>query len=269
MALNRKCISLSISRLCLSLMTAFMLALPAFAQEVRKSDIVRVLQSLHELPGIKEGYEQSGFDAERTALMLNHTRLMMANRNVANYVADKLIAARLGQPSTTQLGGVVQPLTDRGIAHLPLKEQIYFLQVETTVLRAMTTNNCGRAMKETINPETFSRDNQRVVSRLNTPALAEYLRILRKATITGASRKSPPRISYSTRERVSDRYFAAALARAEKENLMSQLQRSATSMNVLSNKDACRLGLMFVDTAIDFDGAEKRTLMQLFLLGFE
>ena len=270
---NERYCSLFIARQLLRLVCAAALAatmiLPLNAQEVRKSDVVRVLEGLHELPGIALGYRQSGFDEERTAIMLEHTRKVMANKGVSSFVADQLIAARQGQPTTNQLGGVIQPLVDRGLPFLPLKEQVYFLKVETTVVRALTKSNCGRVMKETINPETFSRDNHRVVSRLNTPALREYLRILRKAAITGVSRKAPPKISNATRQKVSDIYFSDVIERAQAENLMRQLEKSAESMRLLSNNDACRLGLLFVDTAIAYDGPDKRTLIQLFLLGFE
>lgn len=256
-------------RLVLAAALAISCFLPAAAQDVQKPDIVRVLEQLHALPGIAEGYRLSGFDDERVAIMLDHTRLIMANKGVSSFVADQLIAAQMGQPNTNQLGGVVQPLIDRGLPHLPLKEQLYFLKVETTVVRALSKGSCGRVMKETINPETFSRENYRIVSRLNTPALREYLRILRKAAIIGVSRKSPPRISDRARETVSDSFFNDVLLRAKAENLMPQLEKSAVSMRALSNKDACRLGLMFVDTAIEYDGPDKRTLVQLFLLGFE
>jgi hypothetical protein len=256
-------------RLLLAITLVSTLILPVAAQEVRKSDVVRVLESLHQLPGIAEGYQQSGFDAERTKIMLDHTRRIMANKGVSSFVADLLISAQKGELTTAQLGGVVQPLIDRGLLHLPLKEQLYYLKVETTVLRALSKSNCGRVMKETVNPEAFSRDNQRVVSRLNTPAMREYLRIVRKAAFTGVSRKSPPRISDRTRQRVSDRFFRGVLERAKSENLMRQLEKSAVSMRTLSNNDACRVGLMFVDAALEYEGPDKRTLIQLFLLGFE
>jgi hypothetical protein len=256
-------------RLLLAVTLVSTLILPAAAQEVRKSDVVRVLEGLHELPGIAESYRQTGFDAERTQIMVDHTRKIMANKGVSSFVADQLIAAQKGELNTAQLGGVVQPLIDRGLLHLPLKEQLYYLNVENTVIRALTKTNCGRVMKETVNPEAFSRDNQRVVARLNTPAMREYLRIVRKAAFTGVSRKSPPRISDRTRQRVSDKFFTGVLERAESENLTRQLEKSADSIRLLSNNDACRVGLMFVDAALEYEGPDKRTLIQLFLLGFE
>ena len=256
-------------RLLLAITLVFTLVLPAAAQEVRKSDIVRVLEGLHELPGIAEGYRQSGYDEERTKIMLDHSRRIMANKGVSSFVADQLIAAQKGELTTARLGGVVQPLIDRGLLHLPLKEQLYYLKVETTVIRALTKTNCGRVMKQTANPEAISRDNQRVVARLNIPAMREYLRIVRKAAFTGVSRKSPPRISEQTRKRVSDKFFGAVLERAKSENLMRQLEKSAVNMRSLSNNDACRIGLMFIDTALEYEGTDKRTLIQLFLLGFE
>lgn len=270
---NRKLHPLTIARLVLRFFLAAALATtlitPAAAQNVRKSDIVKVLERLHELPGVIEGYKRDGFDDERIVIVLSHTRLMMANKGVSGYVADQLIAASLGEPTVAHFGGVVQPLIDSGLPYLPLKEQLYYLSVERTLASALSVENCGRMMKKTLKPETFSRENNNALSRLNIPALREYFRILRKAAATGVSRKTPPRISDRTRERALAQYFSDVTARATAQRLIPQLEESSDSIRVLSNADACRLGLIFVDAALEYKGSDKKTLIQLYLLGFE
>jgi len=240
----------------------------AQAQGVQRSDIVSLLQRLHELPGAGESYRLAGFDEERTEIMLTHRRTIMSHRGVAGFVADRLISAQSGQPNANQLGGVVQPLIDRGLPHLATKDQVYFLRVENTIMDALGTRLCGQTVKETVNPAIFARESFKVTARLNAPALREYTRILRQAAFTGLTKTNPPRISAAARERALEGFSAALVENAETDTVAQQLLLSHSAIARLSNKNACNLGKLFSETALNYEGPEKRTLIQMLFVGF-
>lgn len=253
------------------ILCVILLSLPlmAAAQErVRKSDVIRLLQKLQSEQNNPQALKALGFRGEKLDLMVDHGTRLANNQVILGHMADQLINARTGGAQPGAMGGLLAPLLDKGMPYMPVNEQIYHMKVELAVMSAMSTANCGRSVKNTISPEVFGRSLARTMARLNTPALKEYLRIVRKAATLGASKPNPPRISKATREKVLERFSATLEAKAAEQGLGRAFARADTEMHRLSNKDACNLGLFFINTIIATKGADLKPLLQLYWRDF-
>lgn len=256
----------------LRLLLVVLLAGPfaASAQEkVRKSDVVRLLQKLQTEQNNPQALRAAGFEGEKLKLMLDHGTKLANNQTILEHMADQLINARNAPTPTNPVGGLLAPLLDRGMPYMPVSEQIYHMKVELTVMQAMSTANCGRSVKDTIAPEVFGRALVQTMARLNAPALKEYLRIVRKASTLGVSRPNPPRIADAKREKVLEGFASALEVTAAEKGLSRAYARSDTDMRGLSNREACGLGLLFIETIIDTKGPNQKPLLQLFWRDFQ
>ena len=251
------------------LLTAFLIwPLAGMTQEdVRKSDVVRLLKKIQLEQNSRPALRAVGFEGAKLDLMLDHGRKLAGNTVILNFVADRLIAARSGQ-----LGGPVDemlvPLLNRGMPYLPVKEQLYHLRVELTVMKALSPANCGRTVKETIAPQVLSQTLSRTIARLNAPALKEYLRVVRKASTLGVSRPRPPAMSNATREAVLLRFSQNIAAGAAQAGLSKSAARADVDIRRLSNQEACKLGILFVETILNTKGSDLRPLLELFWRDF-
>jgi hypothetical protein len=248
---------------------AFPAAATAQQQNVSKQDVVRLLEKLQLEQNNPDALEGLGFRGEKLDLMLDHGQKLAQNRVILEFMADKLIGAQSGAQPADALGGLMTPLLRRGMPYLPIKEQRYFLNVEFTVMQAMNTTNCGRSVKETIAPQVFARSLAITTARLNAPALKEYLRVVRKASTTGVSKPKPPRMSEATKERVLERFATKLQDKAAEKGLSRAFARADVSLRQLSNREACQLGLLFVETVLDTTGADQRPMLQLFWRDFQ
>ena len=93
--------------------------------------------------------------------------------------------------------------------------------------------------------------------------------MVRKASTTGVSKPKPPRMSEATKERVLERFATKLQDKAAEKGLSRAFARADVSLRQLSNREACQLGLLFVETVLDTTGADQRPMLQLFWRDFQ
>lgn len=252
--------------LILSLSLAF--AAPVLGQSnggvpPNKADIVRLLGRMHEFVPIRKEFSELGFRGENLELAVAQYQRVFSDKQIAGFVADRIIAAYEGAlPSATEAGGLLGPLIDRGIGHLSIGELIYFYKVENAVFKALPTRECGLAVKQQLSDRRLTNATARAAARLNTPALKEYYRIQYKAARLGLNNKAV-RLSPSATKRIEAKIGEQVFAQTEDARSRS-LIRVFGSPDTASNQQACEAGRMIMDTVMTMQGRDLRDALLYF-----
>lgn len=238
-----------------SLILALGLVAPAgFAQEgPSKAEIVRILGEIPTLPGMRESVSASGYKGENLELAMGQMARMLGDRQIANHIAERILAAGRGDWQSAQAAqGLIQPLLDRGMGHLAPSELSYFFKVEQVVLEAIPTRDCGLIFKNRLAADEVARRTAQTAARLNTPALKEYYRIQYKAAKLGATR-GPKTLSAALQDRVSARLNAALSAAAEASPAARAALATFERIESASNAAACDAGKFFLDVVMEME----------------
>ncbi|MCV2893839.1 hypothetical protein [Lentibacter sp. XHP0401] len=222
-----------------------------------KAEIVRILGEIHTLPGMRDSLERNGFTGENLELAVRQIGIMLGDRQIANHIAERILAAGRGDFVNAQAAqGLIQPLLSRGMGHLSERELGYFYQVETTVLKAMTKRDCGLSFRNRLPPDELARRTAKVAARLNAPALKEYYRIQYKAAKLGVTR-GPKVLSDALRERVATRLNVALNEAAEATPEGRAAMKAFARLESVGNPAACDAGLFFMDVVMNMDAAAR------------
>ena len=248
------------------------LAAPVHAQtsetvQVSKQDIVRLLGRIFTDEAARADLVRLGFRGENLTLASGQMRAMMSDPNIAGYIADQIIAFQKSGTihDTAGAGGVLWSAIDRGIGHLPQADLRYYYLVEQTVLNAMSTRDCGLAVKERLSPARLSDATARAAERLNTPALKNYYRIQLRAARYGATRDAV-RMSESKANRVEDKIFNALLSRLTAADNGQDMIRTFARIDRADNRRACAAGRLFIDAVLSLKGRDQHDALILLSL---
>lgn len=231
-----------------------MFGFAAEAQEPpSKGEIMRILADVHTLPGMEASLQRNGFEGENLALAMRQIELVLGDRKIAGRLAERILAAGRGDWADAQAAqGLIQPLLDRGLSHLPPRELSYFFKVEQTVLNAMPKRDCGRAFQNRLPPDVLAQRTARVAARLNTPALKEYYRIQYRAAQFGATR-APKVLSEALRARVAEKLNAALGGAAEARPDGRRLMSAMGSIDRAGSQAACDAGRFFLEVVMQME----------------
>ena len=238
-----------------SLIFAFgLVAQTGFAQEgPSKAEIVRILGEIPTFPGMRESIEQSGYAGENLDLAMAQMKRMLGDRQIANHIAERILAAGRGDWQNAQAAqGLLQPLLDLGMGHLAPSELVYFFKVEQVVVEALGKRDCGLIFKNRLPANEVARRTAETAGRLNTPALKEYYRIQYKAAKLGATR-APKQLSPAMQERVSEEIAAALSAAAEADPTAEAALAAFERLERVSNAQACAAGKFFLDVVMKME----------------
>lgn len=237
--------------------------LAAQQPEPNREDIIRLLGRMDEFVPVEQQFRSMGFEGENLALALAQYRRVFADRQIAEYMADRLIAAGTGRiPPAFVAGGLIGPLVERGIGHLPTRELVYFFKVENTVFNALPLRECGLAVKQRLSDRRLAEASARAAARLNTPALKEYYRIQYKAARLGLTRDAV-RLSTEDALRIEERIGAAIFARTDEAEALS-LIRTFDNPARASNRAACAAGRHVMDAVMGLEGRDLRMALIYF-----
>lgn len=238
---------------------------PAMAQDAppSKADLVRLLQRMGEFVPIRAEFAALGFEGENLELAVEQHARVFGDPQIASYVADRILAAYAGSiPSASEAGGLLGPLIDRGIGHLPTVELEYFYKVENTVFNALPVRECGLAVKQRVSEQQLSTATARVAARLNTPALRQYYKIQYKAARLGlrheAVRLSPGRESKIERK-IGEKIFEGP-GDARREELIRTFENPRRA----SNRQACEAGRLIMQAVMAMQGRDLREALIYF-----
>ena len=235
----------------------------AQAQQANRDDIIRMLSRMDEIVPIRDDFARMGFKGKNLDLAVAQHRRVFGDPQIGAYVADRLIAAYAGTlPSTSEAGGLLGPLIDRGIGHLPNAELVYFYQVENVVFKALPIRECGLAVKQRLSDQRLSDATARVAARLNTPALRQYYRIQYKAARLGLTRKAV-RLTKAQTLRIEDRIGEEIFAQTGDAETLS-LIRTFENPRRATNKQACEAGRKIMDTVMAMTGRDQRDALIYF-----
>lgn len=246
---------------CLCLILAAPLA--QAQQPTEKADIVRLLGRMHEFVPIEEEFRALGFAGENLDLAMAQYKRVFNDPGIAGYVADRILATQQGTiPGAMQAGGLLGPLIDRGIGHLPTQELKYFYLVENEVFGALPYRECGLAVKQRLSDRRLADATARAAARLNTPALREYYRIQYKAARLGLTRDAK-RLSPARNARI-EKIIGDIVFSREGDARSQSLMRTFATPERATHRQACEAGRMIMDTVLSMEGNDLRDALIYF-----
>lgn len=223
--------------------------------DVTRADLIRMLGRLYDDLPIREDLMALGFRGENLDLAVNQAQRVLRDPDVAGYVADRVLGLQSGDapPPARAAEGLLWGLMDRGISHLPLRDLRYYYVVEQAVLNAMSTRNCGLAVRERMAPDRLADATARVAARLNTPALRTYYDIQLRAAQLGATRP-PLRLSAARTQAAEQSIFEALARKIASRDDAEQLIRTFSRLDRADNRSACTAGRTFIDAVLTLEG---------------
>lgn len=240
-------------------------AAPVAAQQAppERAEIMRLLQRMDEFVPIEAEFRSLGFEGENLSLAMAQHRRVFGDPEISGYVADRLLSAYSGAlPSASEAGGLLGPLIDRGIGHLPTKDLVYFYKVETAVFQALPTRECGLAVKQRLSDQRLSDATARVAARLNTPALEEYYRIQYKAARLGLTRERV--VLSGAREAEIEEKIGKVIFEGSESGDELELIRVFENPERASNRQACEAGRTIMAAVMSMQGGDLREALLYF-----
>lgn len=220
---------------------------------------------MDELVPIEADFRRLGFEGENLALAVAQYRRVFADRQIAEYVADRLIAARLGTlPMALATGGLMGPLIERGIGHLPTRDLAYFYKVENAVFNALPVRECGLSVKQRLSDRRLAEVSARAAARLNTPALKEYYRIQFDAARLGL-RHDRVRLTPEEILRIEGRIGEAIFANRD-EAETQRLIRTFQNPHRVTNNAACDAARQVMAAVMTLEGRDLHHALIYFSL---
>ena len=231
-----------------------------------REQIIDLLGRLPEIAPVRDQLMAQGFRGEKLALAEEHTRLMMNDKLVAGYIADRLIALYDGDLSAgVATEGLIAPLYDSGITHLPLAEMKFFHQMQRALLDGMSQRNCGLIVKGQMRPQRMEDTLGRAETHFTLKTLRTYYRIQRKAVRLGVTR-APKQLSPMDHARIEQTIAQALRARVASDENAKALARTFDNLDRARPIAACAAGKLFADVILEMNGKELR-LALLYLGG--
>lgn len=236
-------------------------ATPAAPQEgeivVTKADIMRLLAQIPEIAPVREDMRALGFRGENLELAVAQNRAFYTDPVIAGFIAEQVMMAYAnpGQPGQAQ--GLIWPLIDRGLGHLPTRKLKYYYEVEATMIDALPVAQCGRIIRNDLSAEAHSDVMSRMAARLNAPALKEYYAIQLRAARLGASRGAV-RLSKPQFDRVRaglDREMEVLIAGTPGP---AGIRAAMRDLRHADDRRACVIGRLMYDAVMRLEGQTLR-----------
>ncbi len=240
-------------------------AASAFADPVAPSrdDVIRMMQKIAAQSPVRAELEALGFRGENLELAVKQSQVFVQDKGIAGYMADRLIAANKGQiPKGARSGGLVDPLVDRGISHLSLNEMRLFYRVEQSVVNALPTRECGRAMKGKPQTERQYKIASQVEAQMKPAILREYYRIQLKAARLGLRHRAK-RLTPERQAQVIEKIFTRLAERVADSKDARGLIAAYQNIHRVSNRRACAAGRLFMETVLSLKGNDLRDALIL------
>ena len=239
---------------------------PALSQSAQNSreELIDLLGRLPDIAPIRNRLIAQGFEGEKLALAEAHSRRVMSDPLIAGYIADRLIAlydGRLSAASATE--GLIAPLYESGITHLPVAELVYYHKVQRVLLDGMTSRDCGQLVKGRMRPGRMEEVIGKAEARLSARTLRELYRIQYKAMRLGVTR-APRQLSPADSARIQTVIFEAVRNRVEGASNARALSNTLENFERASNASACAAAKVFTDAVLGITGRDQQKAL-LFL----
>lgn len=235
-----------------------MLGSAAEAQNVKvtRDDLIELIGELPEMNGTRAYLEKQGFEGEKLQLGLEHERKLMNDKQVAGYIADRILAVYDGNlPSGWAPQGLLGPLFNNGYTHLSTSDKAFYFQVQKSLLQAMTTRDCGLVIKGRMSPRRLEQTVGKAEARMSTSTLKRYYELQRRAINMGVTR-APKTLSPTDSARIQEKINKDLRARIEGDPALKPAGIAFANMNRATPAQACQAGVLFYDVALDRKGRD-------------
>ncbi|MEM7074902.1 MAG: hypothetical protein AAF484_07435 [Pseudomonadota bacterium] len=222
-----------------------------------RDDIIRLLGQIPDVAPIREELQELGYEGENLDLAVAQAELVYRDPVLAGFIADQVIVAFLEPERVGEAGGLLWPLVERGLGHLPTRELRFYYRVERSLIGGLPRQACGRAIRNRLPPERFAELITRAAARLNTSGLREYYRIQAKAARLGVERM-PVQFTRERAVATEDNINTRLRASIEASDNPAPLLRALDDLDNASNRQACTIGKLFLDTVLTMQGREGR-----------
>lgn len=228
-----------------------------------KEDIVQLLLRMDEFVPIEQEFIALGFEGENLELAMAQHRRVFGDRDIANYIAERVLSAYAGTvPSASEAGGLLGPLIDRGIGHLNATDLVFFYKVENAVFRALPYRECGLAVKQRLSDERLALATARAAARMNSPALKRYYDIQYKAARLGL-RNEQVILTGARKDRIEQKIGEALFAESGDADAL-KLVRVFENPARATNRQACEAGRVIMETVLTMQGRDLREALLYF-----
>jgi hypothetical protein len=252
-----RCLRLALLALCIALPSVLVAQNADAPPRPTKAELVRFLAQVPEVVPIEADLRRLGFRGENLALAVAQTAGFYRDPVVAGYMAEQILNVYEGRPAPNLTDGLIWPMVERGLGHLPTRDLQSFYRVERALMAALPTHICAQTVRKRLSAQQFSDQITRAAARLYTPALREYYRIERTAARLGITR-SPVRLSQAAMARVERRISAGLTLAIAQSDDPRGLLAAMEDIDRVSDKDACALGLLFYDVVLSQKGPPLR-----------
>ncbi len=218
-----------------------------------RQEVIRLLGQLPDIAPIREDLRLLGFRGDNLDLAVTQAELLYRDPVIAGYVADQVIAAFEDPTAVRVSDGLMWPLIERGLGHLPTRDLKFYYTVERKIMETLTIRQCGMAVSNRMRPARFAELTSRVAARLNTDALEKYYRIQAQAARIGA-RRQPVRLSEVAARRVEERLQASMTRSIMATDRAGDLMQAMINLDQASTTEACAIGRLFMNTVLQFEG---------------
>lgn len=222
-----------------------------------RADIVRLLGEIPNFAPIREELIGFGFEGENLELAVAHAELVYRDPVLAGHIADQVIAAYFDPQNASVAGGLIWPMVERGLGHLTTRELRFYYRVERSLIGGLPVRACGRAVRNRLPSPRFAELITRAAARLNSSGLREYYRIQARAARFGILR-APVRLSKDRAEEIEGEINARVRARIEQTDRANTLLAALEDLDAASNRQACQIGKLFLDTVVSIQGKDGR-----------
>ncbi|MFK7940465.1 MAG: hypothetical protein AB8B82_13880 [Roseovarius sp.] len=228
-----------------------------------KADIVELLLRMDEFVPIEREFIALGFEGENLELAMAQHRRVFGDRDIAEYIADRVLSAYEGTlPTASEAGGLLGPLIDRGIGHLNTKDLTFFYKVENAVFKALPYRECGLAVKQRLSDQRLSNATARAAARMNASALSRYYDIQYKAARLGLRNKQVV-LTGARKDRI-ERKIGEAMFDGSGDGAQMKMVRVFENPGRVSNRQACEAGRLIMDTVMTMQGRDLREALLYF-----
>ncbi|KMW60337.1 hypothetical protein AIOL_000490 [Candidatus Rhodobacter oscarellae] len=193
---------------------ALLCAATTLAQAQSTPDFTQTLRSIHLDPGFRQGLRERGYTGKKFEVMVDHTRLLYADRAIMTGIARKIdegLRASGNRPNRAFFARLDQALNvayNTGLTRLSGAERRRLFTTDFAYINALPSRECTRLLTGRLPPERAAELFDKFMVQLSAAQIAEYHRVLRKATRLGLARGATPRsLSAAEVRRVEEAVF--------------------------------------------------------------
>ena len=233
---------------------------PALSQQ--SSDYGEVLRSIHLDPAFRQGLRERGYTGEKFEVMIDHTRQLYADKAIVagllRQIEFSLKASgnRTGKVFFLTLDRALSQAYSIGLTRLPNSDRRQLFSVDYSYIKSLPDRECTKLLSGKQRPERAAEFFDRFMVQLTARQIADYHRILRKATRLGLARNATPRVlNAAETRRVEEAIFPRVDNMIGLQKNSKALYKAWAKGPTATQKYMCTFNKMFAFSALQVGGS--------------